>query len=185
MNTKGYREREVKFELEILEFSSAQHAIEDILGARAKSYYPKCATIDNYYCAKARNSFLRLRDSWGETSSGEAVTLKELTVKTKDKKTNFNRREVNVAVSSVDDATELLVTAVGLPKFTITKQEAIWFCRSGAVISLARVNNTQPLYLEIEGPSKAIVDRYKRLLAPVLVHATQEKRSFFELAQST
>lgn len=120
-------------------------------------------TIDNYWrgAENAKADIVRLRHSWGHTQDGQPRSLKEFTVKHKDRGCNFDRLELNNSVDSVESFRRSLNLALGTPLFTLRKDELVAFLPAGIVVSLALVESDASLkraiVFEIEGPEANLI----------------------------
>ncbi len=178
MNSKGYRELEKKYRLAGTSYESAIALLYQAF-PKYREVYVNCKTIDSYFATAKKGCFVRIRDSWGQTGSGERKTLKEITVKNKDKGSNLDRREVNLAIDSVDVANELMATVLGEPSGAIKKVEYIFFLKQEIVVSLAKIQGE--LYVEVEAPSKPLLKRTLSKVLAKMPHLEREYRSLFEI----
>lgn len=157
------REIEVKYAVDGDTLSNIGWGFEE-LASRIKSLsflkisksLDHCYTRDYYFFA-ADELTVRLRDSWGMGGDGFSRQLKEITIKKKDKGNNFNRIEENVSIDDCATAHRALSLVFGLPYLTLSKKEEVYWTPDGLVISLAQVNDSSTIYLEIEGPSEEVV----------------------------
>ena len=137
-------------------------------------------TKDEYWRVPGKGQFLRLRNSRGEFLDGRKQTLKEITVKAKDKDSNLDRLEINVEVEKIMDTRELLNTVLGSkPIGVINKREAIVFAGKGVVVSVCEMTDGKVL-VEVEGPSIAEIQLHERPLRRKL-ELVRETASLFEL----
>lgn len=138
------------------------------------------STKDDYWQVPGRGQFIRLRNSSGEYMDGSKQTLKEITVKAKDKACNLDRLEINVEVEKIMDTRQLLNVVLGSgPVGTIRKREAIVFAPKGVVISVCEFPSGKVL-LEVEGPSIEELKLHERPLKRKLGMSV-ETASLFEL----
>lgn len=174
-NTIGYRERESKFVVHE-SWTSALKALRKLYPDRSKELIAQ--TIDDYWELPNKDSFLRLRSSWGYTGEGERRELREVTVKSKDKGNNLDRLEINAGIAGVKDMRALLKVALGPKVGRIAKVEYVYFDANSMVISLTRIKGK--IYLEIESPS---ITRNLARSFTILrkIKMTREPRSLFEI----
>jgi len=156
-------------------------------------YINPCTTTDFYWKVPVNSElntggiqaqFVRLRDSWGVGSDGFSRQLKEITIKAKDKDTNVDRLELNIAIDDVAKAKMFLNLVLG-PSKSIQKEECVIFIKEmGAnglvVISLAQIKGEQQVYLEIEGQSEEVINLYVTKLQKKL-EFFQEEKSLYEI----
>ncbi len=136
-------------------------------------------TIDTYWLTPGKGDFVRLRSSRGQRMNGEKSSLKEITVKHKDKGSNLDRLEINVEVDKVLDCKALLKTVLGPCLGRIKKvNEAIIF-DGEVVISLAELEDGR-VWLEVEGPVVASLKEHEDLLNTMFA-LERKKRSFVEI----
>lgn len=174
-NTVNYRERESKFLVQET-WTEALAILRKLYPDRSKELIAQ--TIDDYWELPNKASFLRLRSSWGYTGDGERRTLREVTVKCKDKGDNLDRIEVNAGIGGVKDMRALLRVALGKKAGRICKTEWVYFDSGGMVLSLSRIKGR--LYIEIESSSKTRnLARSFTLLRKLKM--TREPRSLFEI----
>lgn len=173
MNTKNFREVELKFTTEV-PYSEAAMTLRKLY----KRLTPLiCSTTDHYWPGLKTGQFLRLRSSSGNIGKIRK-SLTELTVKNKDKKTNSDRLEVNLDVDW--QTAYVMVKAIfGSTLERIDKDEVVYFLPGSIVVSLANVNQGD-VYLEVEGPSLGVI---KRELARIKKHVKlkREYKSLFEI----
>lgn len=137
-----------------------------------------CSTMD-YYWKVGEGKTLRLRDSWGHTDDGFSRSLKEVTLKSKDKGNNLDRLELNLGVLDSQTAFSLLNHVHGKPIGVIHKDnEYVIFTKDQAVISIADVDGE--LYLEVEGENFHHVNEYVTMIERE-VTLVPETRSLFEI----
>ncbi len=147
MNT---REIEKKWRVPSFKFEEASTVLNAVFGEWPVSkHITWCKTTDTYFKPTAGSmQFVRVRDSVGETATGEYHILKEITVKAKDQGHNMNRHERNLSVNEGTNSVSLLTELLGVePTAAIKKREEIWWI-SDAVVSLSDVNGQ--LFFEIE-----------------------------------
>lgn len=139
-----------------------------------------CNTKDVYFPAPGGVDIIRLRDSWGLDNEGFSKQLKEITVKVKDQGNNFNRLEENIKIDDSSPAFRSLSLVFGDPVVTLEKREKVIWTSDGMVISIASVNHSKYLYLEIEGPSEELVRDYSNYFNAVYL-MTREDKSLLEI----
>ncbi len=136
-------------------------------------------TIDDYWLTPGKGDFVRLRSSKGQRLNGVKSTLKEITVKHKDKGSNLDRLEINVEVEKVLDTRALLKVVLGPSLGRVKKvQEAIIF-DGDVVVSLAELEDGR-VWLEVEGPTIASLREHEDLLNTMFA-LEREKKNLFEL----
>lgn len=179
MSNRLFRELEVKYVLK-LSLSRAERILQDLHDSKDESGYRTCFTVDNYWKLKGKAQFIRVRDSWGRTDSGEHCTLKEVTVKAKDKGSNVDRLEVNAAVTQVKYLVKALSLALGRKPKRLAKADIVQFLKDGTVYSLCVVEGTT--YLEVESPNLRLLEKHcKRALKAFKGYIRREPKSLYEL----
>lgn len=171
----SYREIEKKF---VVKGSLAQAEIDYILKRElnpAKEIYGD--SLDYYFAPSSKGSadFVRLRIH----ENGEDA---ELTVKTKDQKTNFNRLEINFEGSPQIAAYELCKTAFGAEITSLKKKYSVFFPQSAptTVVSTYVVEGVNRVFVEVEAPSEELVnDMVVRILG--FIEMKEERKSLYEL----
>jgi len=137
-------------------------------------------TIDDYWLTPGKGDFVRLRSSRGRRLNGDKSSLKEITVKHKDKGSNLDRLEINVEVEKVLDTRALLRTVLGTPLGRIHKlKEAIIFDEDKVVASIAELEDGR-IWIEVEGPTVGSLKEHDDLLNTMFA-LEREKRSFVEI----
>lgn len=176
MNTKNFREIEKKFICDV-PYLKAAH----VLTAMFSDFIPLiCKTWDDYWPVPGKAQFVRLRRSKGRQGS-ETRTLDEITVKAKDRRSNVNRLELNLDVGEQPIVAEkLLKLACGESSTCVYKNEYVWFLPGSVVLSLCEVNKGK-VYIEVEGPSLASIERIIRGIKKRFKPLKQEPKSLFEL----
>ena len=174
MNTKNFREIEKKLVIQ-----------EDYIQAIGilKRVYSKytpldCVTYDTYWECPGKAQFVRLRDSKG-TMGKLKKSLEEVTVKSKDHATNTNRQEVNIHVIH-REARVLLEAALGKELGQVNKSEIVYFLPGSLVVSLCDIFGGK-VYVEVEAPSLATVNREIAKLKKYFKGSKREPRSLFEI----
>lgn len=184
MNTPDFREKELKFEVEGCGFDAAFGIVHLTLNP---SYHDVpcpvmiCTTVDKYWQMSEPGRFIRLRSSSG-THKGLPVTLDEITVKAKDRKTNTNRKEINLNIGDQGvAASKLLELAHGKPTGVVNKvRETIWFLdKVKVVISLSKMNDDK-IYFEVESESTTDLKYFSEIFKESL-KLKREPRSLFEI----
>lgn len=176
----SYREIEKKFKLpKGVSYTKAERTLLELYqGFGNEVLY--ATTWDYYWDSPGSAQFVRLRNSQGRTDGGHNKRLKEITTKKKDKGCNLDRLEINIGVEKIVDTKKMLQLVLGSPLGSLRKFESIVFIPDGTVISLCEVN-ADYLYVEVEGPSKRLVNKYCEQLLPYYPGAEFEPRSLFEL----
>lgn len=177
---KTDREIEQKFYVDGVDYTELCRRVDLALGFNGILLTTSlhCSTMD-YYWRISDGKTLRLRDSWGHTDDGFSRSLKEVTLKSKDKGNNLDRLELNLGVLDSQTAYSILESIHGKPVGRINKdKEYVVFTRDGAVISVALVNDE--LFLEVEGESFLHVNQYVGLIQQE-VTLQPETRSLFEI----
>lgn len=174
------REIEVKYVLHDWKLLALGRRIQSLPFLLIEKYVDNCFTKDFYFPGNDKIQTIRLRDSYGIDNHGFSKQLKEITVKSKDQGNNFNRLEENIEIEDCLPAFRSLQLLFGDPVVTLEKQELVYWSTNGLVISLAQVNNSEEIYLEIEGPSEKQVlqycDRFEQEFTMV-----KETRSLLEI----
>jgi len=182
VGTEKHREIESKFWLDAEYIEATKLMVEYYLKVVGitESDILYATTRDDYWEVPGKGDFLRLRNSSGEYMDGNKKTLKEITVKAKDKGCNLDRMEINVSVEKILDTRKLLNTVLGnKPVGSINKHEAIVFAPKGVVVSICGFTDGKVL-LEVEGPSVAEIKLHERPLRR-LFGMKSEEASLFEL----
>ena len=147
------REIEIKYSIENWKLDTLSKRIKSLPFLNIKRSLESAITKDFYFPASQTIQTIRLRDSCGVDGNGFSKLLKELTFKNKDQGNNFNRLEENIEIHDCLPAYRAMVLAFGEPSLIITKEERVYWTEE-LVISLATVNNSSTIYLEIEGPTE-------------------------------
>ena len=113
-------------------------------------------------------------------SDGFSKQLREITVKSKDQRTNFNRAEENIPINDCVSAYRALSLLFGTPILELHKDEEVFWTTDGMIISIASVNNQPKFFLEIEGPTEELVLKYSKLLEDCF-DLVKEPRSLLEI----
>ena len=179
--TKYSREIERKFRVKDLHLKHVAGYLRVLLAKNIDRELVECATSDLYFNTPEGINIIRLRDSWGMSNSGFSKSLKEITIKIKDHKTNFNRLEENVKVLDSESAYRLLTLAFGEPKLTLDKEEVVLWTKDKMIISLALVDGDPDIFLEVEGPTEELVQVYVKKIKKVFPTMKAESRSLLEI----
>lgn len=180
MNTPNYREIEKKFRFKAtpkqLRFLVAKLREVSFL----PSSYLKAYTIDNYWEVPGKADFLRLRHSWGYNGDLEKQSLKEITIKKKDRGSNLDRLEINGKIGAVKVFRQLLEAALGHPRGSISKLEHVFWTPDHAVISLCRIK--KQWYLEVEAQDLGTVSLWCEAIKTMTrIGFVLEPRSLYEI----
>lgn len=180
MNSPGFREIEKKYVLAIKNVNLRRLVRTLRSKAEVPTDYLTANTIDYYWGGKSSDQFLRLRHSWGKDGEGPRF-LKELTAKSKDKKSNLDRLEINAPVSELKLLRKALSVALGNPTCRLYKFEHVFWMPDRTVISLCKIKRNW--YLEIEAASIARVEKWFRFISKLKVpfKLTGEPRSLYEI----
>lgn len=179
MSSSNYREIERKFLVkDDVSFAKLEERLLELLEV-PKDFILTAKTTDEYWEVPGRGDFVRLRNSWGRTLAGQRKVLKEITVKKKDRGSNFNRLEINAAVESILDTRALLKMILGNTCGKIEKVETVWFCPEDLVVSLCDVNS-MATYVEVEGKSTQQVTAWSEKIKKI-ARLEQEEKNLFEL----
>lgn len=180
------REIEIKFELIDYSLEDAYHKIISwpLLGNVTKELV-ECKTQDIYFKSEGSVDIVRLRDSYGMGNDGFSRNLKEITVKKKDKNTNFNRFEENLKIDNSASAFNILHACFGNPILTLDKEEMVIWTETGLIISLAYVGQegiSTELWLEVEGPTEELVKNCAEKLSTLFLGSIRlEPKNLLEL----
>lgn len=177
---KNSREIEVKYLLKDWKLETLGRRIQSLPFLNIARVVVKCETTDFYFPPHNTVSNIRLRDSWGQDMNGFSTQLKEITFKSKDQESNFNRLEENIKIDDCLPAYRSLCLLFGQPILKVHKEEQIFWTVDGMVISTAQVNNTQDIYLEIEGPTEEKVLNYCTSFEEIF-EMKKEGRSLLEI----
>lgn len=184
MNSPNFREREKKYLLTISKPSFK--ALVKRLKAKTEvpTDYVEASTLDFYWDGKTKDQFLRLRHSRGRDGEGRR-TLKELTAKSKDKRTNLDRLEVNAPAEELRLLRKALTVALGEPTCRLYKHEHVFWMPDRTVISLCKIR--KHLYLEIEAATLPRVERWFRYISKLSIpfNLLPESRSLYEIYAKT
>lgn len=175
----SYREIERKFTME-QDLDVAFSLLKDYFKFVKIERTVSCITKDFYWRKLPNGAIVRLRDSWGEDSQGFSTNLKEITTKIQDKGSNFNRSEKNLQHYDSPTALSLLTDILDKPNVLLIKDERIIFLEEGVVVSLARVESNNFLYLEVEGVSEITVNFISYQIEKIF-EVKSENRSLYEI----
>ena len=181
MGTKDHREIERKFLIKEpntyarMERVMLDHYEKDVSPSKILT----ADTWDDYWEVPGKAQFVRVRYSIGRTIDQESQSLKEITVKHKDRGNNLNRLELNIKIDSVETAREAYRLTLGAPIGRIRKEETVVFCPDGVVTSLCRINREET-FIEVEGPTEGLVKKHIKALEG-RYEWSPEKRNLFEI----
>lgn len=179
-NTKNFRELEKKY-LVTISKPNLRRLISRLRNkTETPSDYVEAKTYDTYWDGKTPNQFLRLRHSRGKDGEGKR-SLKELTAKSKDKRSNVDRLEVNAPAEELRLLRKALTVALGEPTCRLYKKEHVFWMPDRTVISLCQIKSK--LYLEVEAGSLSRVQKWFRYVSKLSVPftLTPEPRSLYEI----
>lgn len=186
MSNRLFRELELKYELATGSLSSAEEMLEAFIvyhiGNSNVKEIRTCKTIDYYWPLNKGAQFLRVRDSWGSTPEGEKCVLKEVTTKSKDRKTNSNRLELNAEIADVKTLLKIFKITFQKDPVELKKTDIIYFLKDGTVFSVSKVNGVN--YLEIEALSQDLLQKYTKLFESKYSEGevwVREPKSLYEL----
>ena len=179
-NSPNFRELENKYLLNISKAALSRLVRQLKAKTEVPTDYVFAHSVDFYWDGKTEAQFLRLRNSWGHDGEGKR-TLQELTAKSKDRKTNVNRLEINAPVSELKLLRKALTVALGNPTCRLYKKEHVFWMPDRTVISLCKVRSQW--YLEVESNSVARLEKWHRFLCklPTVFQMTNEPRSLYEI----
>jgi hypothetical protein len=180
MNSPNWREIEKKYILKISKANLRRLVNQLRNKTEVPTDYLEASTLDFYWNGKTPDQFLRLRHSRGRDGEGKR-TLKELTAKSKDKKTNVDRLEVNAPAEELRLLRKALTVALGEPTCRLFKKEHVFWMKDRTVISLCQIKKN--LYLEIEGSSRSRLSKWFRFFSKLSIPFTlqPEPRSLYEI----
>jgi CYTH domain-containing protein len=131
-------------------------------------------STDYYFDVNGKADFLRLR-VYNDSHT-------ELTIKTKDQASNFNRLEVNLESGSEENAQVLCTHLFGKAIGSITKQYSVFWpsFAPDTVVSTYTVPGIERPILEVEAPSEGEVLAMTKILNAELA-LIEEPNSLYEL----
>lgn len=166
-----YREIERKF---IVSSELNQPDVDYILKREFNPTSEIYGESDDYYyrpSAKGTADFVRLRNH----ENGRV----EFTVKAKDRKSNFNRLEINVEGGPASEAKAFCNSAFGVPTEILSKKYSVFIVQD-VIISTYVVGGDNRVFLEVEGVSETAVNKMVTRVQRS-VDLTEEKSSLYEL----
>lgn len=179
MNSKNFRELERKFRVVSYRMATATLLEHYMARGLSADSVLTADTIDDYWQVPGNADFVRVRNSWGETATGKRRVLKEITVKKKDKGSNFDRLELNLHIEEVQVARLVCKLICGKRKARIEKREMVFFLPDTTVVSVCRIG--KDCFLEVESASEALVAKRVRELGGLGLELQSEPRSLFEI----